>query len=82
MILHLQSYNDDCVGGQMKKLKKKDDKKMPEIKAIETPKAETKPELPEAQHVGEEHKCPECGAVLGYGEGCFICLNCGYSGCS
>ena len=26
MILHLQSYNDDCVGGQMKKLKKKDER--------------------------------------------------------
>ena len=55
---------------------------MPEIKAIDEPKAETKIELPEAQHEGEEHKCPECGTVLGYGEGCFICLNCGYSGCS
>ncbi len=29
-----------------------------------------------------EKKCPECGAVLGYGEGCYICQNCGYSGCS
>ena len=29
----------------------------------------------------DEHRCPECGAVLGYGEGCYICLNCGYSGC-
>ena len=29
----------------------------------------------------KEHLCPECGAVLGYGEGCYICPNCGYSGC-
>jgi len=37
---------------------------------------------PEEQHFGEKHICPECGHVLGYGEGCFICLNCGYSGCA
>ena len=27
-------------------------------------------------------KCPECGAEIKMAEGCFICLNCGYSGCS
>ncbi len=79
-------YRNNSRQFQPMNLEKKDDKKMPEIKAVEAPKAETKieakVELPEAQHVGEEHKCPECGAVLGYGEGCFICLNCGYSGCS
>lgn len=26
-------------------------------------------------------KCPECGAEIKMAEGCFICLNCGYSGC-
>jgi len=26
--------------------------------------------------------CPECGNTIEYGEGCFICLSCGYSGCS
>ena len=71
-------YRNNSRQFQPMNLEKKDAKKMPEIKAIEEPKAD----LPEAQHVGEEHKCPECGAVLGYGEGCFICLNCGYSGCS
>ena len=71
-------YRNNSRQFQPMNLEKKDDKKMPEIKAIDEPKAE----LPEAQHTGEEHKCPECGAVLGYGEGCFICLNCGYSGCS
>ena len=75
-------YRNNSRQFQPMNLEKKDDKKMPEIKAIDEPKAETKVELPEAQHEGEEHKCPECGAVLGYGEGCFICLNCGYSGCS
>ncbi|MBS4760195.1 MAG: vitamin B12-dependent ribonucleotide reductase [Clostridium sp.] len=71
-------YRNNSRQFQPMNLEKKDDKKLPEIKAVE----ETKVELPEAQHEGEEHKCPECGAVLGYGEGCFICLNCGYSGCS
>lgn len=26
--------------------------------------------------------CPECGNKIQMAEGCFICLNCGYSGCS
>jgi ribonucleoside-diphosphate reductase alpha chain len=26
--------------------------------------------------------CPECGTSIQMAEGCFICLNCGYSGCS
>lgn len=26
-------------------------------------------------------KCPECGTILGHGEGCYICPNCGFSGC-
>lgn len=66
-------YRNNSRQFQPMNLEKKDDKKMPEIKAIDAV---------EEQHQGEEHKCPECGAVLGYGEGCFICLNCGYSGCS
>lgn len=28
------------------------------------------------------HTCPDCGTTVEFGEGCFICLNCGYSGCS
>lgn len=27
-------------------------------------------------------KCPECGNEIQMAEGCFICLKCGYSGCS
>lgn len=27
-------------------------------------------------------KCPECGTEIQMAEGCFICLNCGYSGCA
>ena len=65
-------YRNNSRQFQPMNLEKKEDKKMPEIKSIEVVE----------QHEGEEHKCPECGAILGYGEGCFICLNCGYSGCS
>jgi ribonucleoside-diphosphate reductase alpha chain len=25
--------------------------------------------------------CPDCGAVLYYGEGCLMCRNCGYNKC-
>ena len=25
--------------------------------------------------------CPECGSSVEMAEGCFICLNCGYTGC-
>ena len=65
-------YRNNSRQFQPMNLEKKDDKKMPEIKPVEVVE----------QHEGEEHKCPECGTILGYGEGCFICLNCGYSGCS
>jgi ribonucleoside-diphosphate reductase alpha chain len=30
----------------------------------------------------KEITCPECGNTIKFAEGCFICLNCGYSGCS
>lgn len=30
----------------------------------------------------KKHICPDCGTTVEFGEGCFICLNCGYSGCS
>lgn len=66
-------YRNNSRQFQPMNLEKKDDKKMPEIKAIDAV---------EEQHEGEEHKCPECSTTLGFGEGCFICLNCGYSGCS
>ncbi len=29
-----------------------------------------------------EVKCPECGTKIQMAEGCFICPNCGYSGCT
>ncbi len=69
-------YRNNSRQYQPMNLEKKDEKdgvKLPEIKAVS---------VEDAQKAGEEHKCPECGKVLGYGEGCFICLSCGYSGCS
>lgn len=50
-----------------------DAKKSPEIeiKPVEEPTGEIK-----------EVKCPECGTCIQMAEGCFICLGCGYSGCS
>ncbi len=47
---------------------------------------EIKPVEPSAEYnpTGEIKtvKCPECGAEIKMAEGCFICLNCGYSGCA
>ena len=56
-----------------------------EIKPVEKksePKVEEKRE--EYNPTGEIKtiKCPECGNEIKMAEGCFICLNCGYSGCS
>lgn len=47
---------------------------------------EIKPQEP-AQEYNPDGKlrkitCPECGASVEMAEGCFICLNCGYTGCA
>lgn len=49
-----------------------------------TPEIELKPveEVEEEQPVLKKFTCPECGTSIEMAEGCFICLNCGYSGCS
>jgi len=63
------------------------------IEKKETPKEEVKVEEvvveevktePTTQYAGELKVkiCPECGTKIEYSEGCFICLGCGYSGCS
>lgn len=63
--------------------KKVEEKKeeVPEVEEIvENPVEET-----EEYNPTEEVKtiiCPECGNKIEMAEGCFICLNCGYSGCS
>lgn len=59
------------------------------------PKIEMKPIEKNLESKVEEHreeynptgeiktiKCPECGNEIQMAEGCFICLKCGYSGCS
>lgn len=63
--------------------KKVEEKKeeVPEVKEIvENPVEETE----EYNPTGEVKTiiCPECGNKIEMAEGCFICLNCGYSGCS
>ena len=57
-----------------------DDKK----KSEETKVEETVVEEASEEPTGEIKtvKCPECGNEIQMAEGCFICLKCGYSGCS
>lgn len=58
-----------------------DKKKKEEETKVEEVKEET---VEEYNPTGEVKKvtCPECGNSIEMAEGCFICLNCGYSGCS
>ena len=57
-------------------------KKEKEEKPIEL--FEEKDEEKEQQEEVKTKKivCPECGSSVEMAEGCFICLNCGYTGCS
>ena len=63
------------------------EKKKTEEKVVETV-VETAPVVEEVKEeynpTGEIKtvKCPECGNEIQMAEGCFICLKCGYSGCS
>ena len=58
--------------------------KAEETKVEEIKTEEVKTETVETQFAGEVKVkiCPECGTKIEYSEGCFICLGCGYSGCS
>lgn len=47
-----------------------------------SPEIELKPALEEEKVELKKFTCPECGTSIEMAEGCFICLNCGYSGCS
>lgn len=60
------------------------EKKKTEEKAETKTKVEEKPQEPVVQYAGEKKTtiCPECGNKIEYSEGCYICLNCGHSGCS
>ena len=57
-----------------------DAKKKEEVKVEEVKVEEIKSEEPTGEI--KTVKCPECGNEIQMAEGCFICLNCGYSGCS
>ena len=65
---------------------KKEDKKEEVKPAEKKPEhKELKIEKTEIDEHGVEIKtvvCPECGNSIKMAEGCFICLHCGYSGCS
>lgn len=55
------------------------------LDAKKVPEIEMKPAIEEDYNpTGEikEFKCPECGTSIQMAEGCFICPNCAYSGCS
>ena len=58
-----------------------------DAKKKEEPKVEVQSvveEVKDEEPTGEIKtvKCPECGNEIQMAEGCFICLKCGYSGCS
>lgn len=52
------------------------------LDAKKSPEIEIKPVDEEPTGEIKEVKCPECGTSIQMAEGCFICLNCGHSGCS
>ena len=60
-------------------------KKAPEVemKPVEEEKTNEK-KKPIVEEIDGVKKlvCPECGSKFEFAEGCFICLNCGYSGCA
>lgn len=57
-----------------------DDKKKTEESVVEETEVTETTEEPTGEI--KTIKCPECGTEIQMAEGCFICLNCGYSGCS
>lgn len=61
-----------------------DSKKKEETKVEETVEPVVEEVKEEYNPTGEIKtvKCPECGNEIKMAEGCFICLKCGYSGCS
>lgn len=65
----------------------KEEKKSEEIikEKIKNPEKTIQTEKNEEYNPSGEVKtiiCPECGNKIEMAEGCYICLNCGYSGCS
>ena len=43
---------------------------------------EIKLEAPKQEEVSEDRLCPTCKNNLVFVEGCSICIECGYSGCT
>lgn len=59
-----------------------DDKKKKEEKVEEVVEEVSQEATEEPTGEIKTVKCPECGNEIQMAEGCFICLKCGYSGCS
>ena len=80
-------YRNNSRYSQPMLLESKKEDKREEVKPTEKKPEhkELKIEKTEIDEHGVEIKtvvCPECGNSIKMAEGCFICLNCGYSGCS
>lgn len=52
------------------------------LDAKKGPEIELKPAQEEETVEMKKFTCPDCGTSIEMAEGCFICLGCGYSGCS
>lgn len=74
-------YRNNCRPIQPMNLTKKKEEEKVEEKAEEVSQ---EPTAEEYNPTGEIKTvvCPECGNKIQMAEGCFICPNCGYSGCS
>ena len=78
-------YRNNSRQFQPMNLDDKKKEKTVEMKAVESEPIVEKEEIVEEYNPTGELKtvkCPECGTEIQMAEGCFICLNCGYSGCS
>ena len=73
-------YRNNCRQFQPMNLTKKKE----EPKVEEQAKTEEEPTVEDYNPTGEIKTvtCPECGNKIQMAEGCFICPNCGYSGCA
>lgn len=77
-------YRNNSRFFQPMNLDKKVEEKKEEVPKVEEIVENPVEETEEYNPTGEVKTiiCPECGNKIEMAEGCFICLNCGYSGCS
>lgn len=77
-------YRNNSRFFQPMNLDKKVEEKKEEVPEVEEIAENSVEETEEYNPTGEVKTiiCPECGNKIEMAEGCFICLNCGYSGCS